>query len=180
MVLAGPASIIGDLTDASRLALIAAAVHGGLGLDSSYPVDSITMWVDSATTVSPAAGRRLLQTTPDSAGNETMQVSVLGYSMAKAPVLPSADDLAALMDNATVADAFSQELVKKGLVSEERAAKLSVGLTSARSREALEARLEGKDGNPAFNLVPVGESGLNQRLGVSAAFFCRFSKVEFR
>lgn len=84
---------------------------------------------------------------------------MLGYSMIDSTDLPSEAELADRVENGTAVDDFSSQLVAVGLVPVGNAGRLSAGLLSLRAntREKLAALLEGKDGNPAFSLVPVGE-----------------------
>lgn len=60
------------------------------------------------------------------------------------------------IEDGTATDGVSEALVSVGLVDEEHVGKLSLGLVGAVTRERLAEMLERKEGNSAFNLVPVG------------------------
>lgn len=134
---------------------MAQAMHGTLNLASSYPVSGIIVWLDSIAIIDSPAGSRRLLLADSMTGNET-QVSVLGYNLVRTPDLPNAA-LDEAMNSTAATDALAEQLVKLKVVSEEHLGKLSVGLISSHNRDKLEAMQEGKPGNPAFNLVPVGE-----------------------
>jgi hypothetical protein len=156
MTLAGPSSVFPDLTNPKTITKLATAVYGGLSLGTDmYPQSGLALWVDSlATVLPPSARRRLLQGTP--AANETLEVAVLAYTLQKLTGLPPSTDLAARIEDGTAADGVSEHLVKAGVLAPEHVGKLSLGLIGAVSRTKLAEMLEKKDGNPAFNLVPVG------------------------
>lgn len=156
MTLAGPSGIFPDLTDPKTLTNLATAVYGGLSLGTDmYPQSGLALWVDSVATVTPPpARRRLLQGTP--AANETLELAVLALTLQELAGRPPSTELAARIEDGSAADGVSEHLVKAGVLAAEHVGKLSLGLIGAVSRTKLAEMLDKKDGNPAFNLVPVG------------------------
>jgi hypothetical protein len=148
--------------DASRLAMLASALHAALGLPASYPTSALAVWLESSTQqTAPAATRHLLQTADSSNTALEFGFSLLAPSNDTAANITSS--LEAQLPDASVSEALADDLAAAGFVPEDKLGLFSMGLDrrskAAQERERRqEARQHGNssahdgDGNSSATL----------------------------
>jgi hypothetical protein len=157
LTFAGPAEAFPDLTDTSKLRLVAQGVRDTLNLGSTYPLENILVWIQAGkdVTTGPMPTRHLL-------APGQLRVLVIGYSIVITSDLPPVEELKARMDAPEVTQQFAEKLADANFVTQEQLGMLSIWVASVASPEQVVQQVTvmlQAPGGPteAVQFVPIGE-----------------------